>query len=216
MVQLLLLAACALAAAPAARVAARFPQDYAASMRVALERDPLYASKLLVGFEKHAAGVCALQVPEARRYLETAVAGTAAVPEVKARLAAGTLAPDAAAALLLANALARPEQFHETADALEGVRPGLGVKAAGLLARAGGPGDRRLIAALRAVGSRLPQAASGVYGPDGRLHSFFDGSGAPAPSEAGPVSAEEYTGYGRDGRPRSSGLLPRPKTHPER
>jgi hypothetical protein len=74
-----------------------------------------------------------------------------------------------------------------------------------------GHGDRAMLAALRAAGERDPRRPL-TYDRFGRFDAFFDGSsgGAGAALDAEPV-AGRWEGYGPDGRPRRSGLLPPPR-----
>ncbi|UPT75358.1 MAG: hypothetical protein M0D55_06625 [Elusimicrobiota bacterium] len=120
--------------------------------------------------------------------------------------------PQRAAAILLANALARPEQFREVLDGLESNKAGLGKHTAKLLRETSGTGDRRLLAALRERGAVNPRGEASTYDRFGRLETLFDGAGASGGDTVeirGSVGVPaEYTGYGPDGRPRSTGLAP--------
>lgn len=219
---LLLVAASAWAgpAGPASGAAAHptgFPGAFVGSVALSLRGQPLYGGMLLDSLDMHLRSVLSMRTPEAvREYLVSAVAGTVAEPRLAAaRIREGLgrepMPAPRAAALLLANALARPEQFEEVLNGLETERAGLGKHAAKLLAEARGVGDRRLIARLNAIGARLkPRSDASGYDRSGQLQSVFDGS-APLGAAAGdaPVEAPaDFTGYGPDGRPRRSGLRP--------
>ncbi len=194
-----------------------FPGAFVGSVALSLRSQPLYGSMLLDSMDLHLRSVVAMRSPEAvRDYLVTAVAGTVAAPRdaaarLRESLGREPLPAPRAAALLLANALARPDQFEEIAHGLETERAGLGKHMAGLLAGVQGGGDRRLISRLNAVGASLkPRSETSVYDRSGQLHSLFDGSPAFGLADGGaPASVPEaFTGYGPDGRPRRSGLSP--------
>lgn len=209
----LALALLSASAALAGPVAAPFPQTFAGSVRVALTADPFYASRLVTGVDARVADVAKLTTAaDVRKSLEASALGRAAnADELKALLAQGKLDAPRAASLLVANALARPDQFREILDRLESVKPGLGARLAERMSAADGTGDRGLIAALRAAGARKPQPANAIYTRDGRLDALFDGAGGTDGvllPQAPAVPAQEYTGYGADGRPRGSGLAP--------
>lgn len=199
--------------APAKAAELPFPEAYTLMVGRSLSADPFYGSRLLDGFQRQVQALSALGRPQdAARFLEGASAdgGLAqGMAAMKRSLAEGTLDPSRASALLVANALARPDQFPQILDGLETLKPGLGERAADILSKADGRGDLRLIAALRAAGKRQPHSRDAVYGPDGRWASLFDNAAPAVTSEAAalPVSAPEYTGYGSEGRPRPSGLL---------
>jgi hypothetical protein len=184
-----------------------------------LAADPFYGSRLLDSFELHLRAVAAMTAPLAvRDYLEVAVIGSgvgASVGSAKAlRSALGKepMDPQRAAALMLAHSLARPEEFHEVLDGLEAQKAGLGKYTAKLLREVRGPGDRRLIAALRARGEVKPKGTALTYDRFGQLDRIFDGAGADGRDTvhlSGPVTAPAgFDGYGPDGRPRRSGLKP--------
>ena len=132
-----------------------FPAAYLGMVERSLQADPAYGSRLLDAFELHLRSVAAMTSPRAvADYLELAVlgAGTASVAALQSSLGYEALEPLPAAALLLAHALARPAQFHETLDGLESRRAGLGKHAAQLLREVKGAGDKRLIRMLRSQG----------------------------------------------------------------
>jgi len=179
-----LLFATALRAAPIAPVevpASSFPADYLHSVSLALATQPFYASHLLNSFQNQLTAVCAISAaPAAAAYLEkAATADGVTLAQLRASVGRDALAPETAAALLIANSLTRPGQFREVVDGLETLKPGLGRHAAAALRAASGPGDGRVLAALRAAGERRPQAEGLTYGPDGRWATMFDGSPAP-------------------------------------
>lgn len=217
---LLLLAAPALAGPMGPTTMARptgFPGAFVGSVALSLQTQPLYGGMLLDSMDLHLRSILSMRTPQAvSDYLVTAVAGTVAEPRAAAaRIREGLgkepLPAPRAAALLLANALSRPDQFEEVLNGLETERAGLGKHAARLLAEAEGGGDRRLIARVNAVGARLkPRSETAVYDRAGQLQSLFDGSAAFGSLDGeSPVGVPDaYTGYGADGRPRPSGLRP--------
>ncbi|MDD5304864.1 MAG: hypothetical protein PHS14_17340 [Elusimicrobia bacterium] len=188
---------------------------YLGTVSLSLARDPFYGSRLLDAFELHLRSVAAMTAPRAvADYLEVAVIGSGAGSAKELRAALGKEPMDAqrAAALMLAHALARPAEFHEVLDGLEARKAGLGKHTAELLRETHGPGDRRLIAALRARGEVKPKGSALTYDRFGQLDRLFDGGGSEgrdAVEISGPVEAPEgYDGYGPDGLPRRSGLKP--------
>lgn len=194
---------------------------YLGTVSLSLAADPFYASRLLDSFELHLRSVAAMTAPRAvADYLEVAVIGAgvgASVGSAKAlRAALGKepMEPQRAAALMLAHALARPEQFSEVLDGLEARKTGLGKHTAKLLRETSGRGDRRLISALRARGEVGPKVSALTYDRFGQLDRVFDGGGSGARGAADSVSTEGvsapagFDGYGPDGRPRRSGLKP--------
>ena len=201
----------------AAPAASGFPGAFTRTVQLSLAREPFYGSMLLNGFSQHLQTVLPMQKPEAvKRYLETAVASTPRELEaLKASLGREPLEAQRASALLLANGLARPDQFRDILENLEAAKPGLGSRVTDLLKEAdsqgrGHPGFARL---LRALGERSrPIGEPFIYDAKGRLERIFDGApertGEDAFLPAQPVSVETYTGYGPDGKPRPSGLKP--------
>ncbi|MBI2384541.1 MAG: hypothetical protein HYV14_00865 [Elusimicrobia bacterium] len=180
-----------------------------------LAADPFFGSRLLDSFDLHLRSVAAMTAPRAvRDYLEIAVvgAGVSSPAALRASLGKEPMEPQRASALLLAHALARPEQFREVLDGLETRKAGLGKNTAKLLREADGRGDRSLIAALRARGEVKPTGRESTYDRFGQLDKMFDGGGSDGRDTvdiSGPVSVPAgYDGYGPDGRPRRSGLSP--------
>ena len=180
-----------------------------------LAADPFFASRLLDSFDLHLRSVAAMTAPKAvRDYLEIAVvgAGVSSPAALRASLGKEPMEPQRASALLLAHALARPEQFREVLDGLEAQKVGLGKNTAKLLREADGRGDRGLLAVLRSRGEVKPKGKELTYDRFGQLDRMFDGGssgGGDTVSIAGPVAVPEgYDGYGPDGRPRRTGLMP--------
>lgn len=180
-----------------------------------LAADPFFGSRMLDSFDLHLRSVAAMTAPKAvRDYLEIAVVGAGVSSPAALRASLGTepMEPQRAAALLLAHALARPEQFREVLDGLEAQKAGLGKNTAKLLREANGRGDRGLLAVLRARGEVKPRGKELTYDRFGQLDRMFDGGGADGRdtvSISGPVPVPEgYDGYGPDGRPRRTGLMP--------
>lgn len=192
-----------------AAAATGFPGAYLSTVRLSLAADPFYGSRFLDAFSLHLSAVEAMTAPRAvASYLEQAATADG-LPALRAKLGREELPPPHAAALLLANALTRPDQFSEVMDGLESLKPGLGRHAAALLRDAKGAGDRRLLEILRAAGARAPRGEGLVYGADGRWATMFDGSSAPAASAAAPSGVAVPADYADRERalPRRSGLL---------
>ena len=188
---------------------------YLGTVGLSLASDPLYGSRLLDSFELHLRSVAAMTAPRAvSDYLEVAVigAGIGSAKALRAALGKETMEPQRAAALLLAHALARPEEFQEVVDGLEARKAGLGKHTAKLLRETSGRGDRKLISALRARGEIKPKGTALTYDRFGQLDRLFDGGGYDGRDTvtlSAPVSVPAgFDGYGPDGRPRRSGLVP--------
>jgi len=195
-----------------AAAATGFPGAYLSTVRLSLAEDALYGSRLLDAFQLHVRAVTAMTAPRAvAGYLEQAASGDQGLDDLRAKLGREPLPPPHAAALLVANALTRPEQFREVMDGLETLKPGLGRHAAEILRDARGEGDPRAIAVLRAAGARAPQGEGLTYGRDGRWATMFDGGAAPRPETAwsgdGAVAVPASYADGPGARPRASGLL---------
>ena len=180
-----------------------------------LAADPFFGSRMLDSFDLHLRSVAAMTAPKAvRDYLETAVggAGVSSPAALRASLGKAPMEPQRASALLLAHALARPEQFREVLDGLEARKAGLGKNTAKLLREANGRGDRGLLSVLHSRGEVKPKGKELTYDRFGQLDRMFDGGGSgggDTVSISGPVSVPEgYDGYGPDGRPRRTGLMP--------
>lgn len=163
-----------------ARPASAFPADYLRSVSLSIAAQPFYASQLLNSFSAQLTAVAAIPAaPDAAAYLEkAATGGKTSLAAMRADVGRTPLAPEKASAILIANSLARPEQFREVMDGLETLKPGLGRHAAAALRDVSGPGNRKVIATLRAAGERKPQGEGLTYGPDGRWATMFDGSPA--------------------------------------
>lgn len=163
-----------------ARPASAFPADYLRSVSLSIAAQPFYASHFLNSFSAQLNAVAAIPAaPDAARYLENAATGgKTSLAAVRSDVGREPLAADKASAILIANLLARPEQFREVMDGLETLKPGLGRHAAAALRDVSGAGNGKVIAALRAAGERRPQGEGLTYGPDGRWATMFDGSPA--------------------------------------
>lgn len=220
-VSLALAAALPAAAGPAGPVDAHaapatgYSGAYLGMVSRSLAADPFFGSRLLDSFDLHLRSVAAMTAPKAvRDYLEIAVVGAGVSSPAALRASLGTepMEPQRASALLLAHALARPEQFREVLDGLEAQKAGLGKNTAKLLREANGRGDRGLLAILRARGEVKPRGKELTYDRFRQLDRMFDGGGSDGRdtvSISGPVSVPEgYDGYGPDGRPRRTGLMP--------
>lgn len=179
------------AAAVEARGASSFQADYLRSVSLSIAARPFYASQFLNSFQAQLTAVAAIPAAsEAAVYLEkTATGGNMSLAAMRAAVGRDPLAPDKASALLIANSLARPEQFREVMDGLETLKPGLGRHASAALRAASGPGSGKVLAALRAAGERRPRGEGLAYGPDGRWATMFDGDPAPRGEDAGAVQS---------------------------
>ncbi len=197
-----------------------FPGAFVGSVGLSLQTQPLYGGMLLDSLDLHLRSVVSMRTPQAvSAYLVDAVVGTVAEPKeaaarIRESLGREPMPAPRAAALLLANALARPDQFEEIVHGLETQRAGLGKHTARLLAHVEGGGDRRLIGRLNAIGRRLkPRSDNAGYDRQGQLTSLFDGMRAfgIVDADVAVASPDGFTGYGPDGRPRPTGLTPAAK-----
>lgn len=173
------------------RGASAFPADYLRSVSLSLAAEPLYASQLLHSFQAQLTAVSALPAaPDAASYLEkAATGGKTSLAAMRADVGREPLTPEKASAILIANSLARPDQFREVMDGLETLKPGLGLHAAAALRGVSGHGNGKVIAVLRAAGERKPQGEGLTYGPDGRWAKMFDGTPALRDDEVEAVQA---------------------------
>jgi hypothetical protein len=191
-----------------------FPGAYLGSVSLSLAADPFYASRLLDSFSMHLQAISVMTAaPEVKAYLEQSAMGSTGLKPLREALGRETLDAPKASALLLANALARPEQFREVMVGLEQMKPGLGKHTASMLRNANVTGSLPLLRALQSAGERDPEGTPLTYGPDGKIDLLFDGASSDGRDgvvlkDPDPVPAQSYSGYGPDGRPRASGLLP--------
>ncbi|MFI5362867.1 MAG: hypothetical protein ACHQ49_12920 [Elusimicrobiota bacterium] len=167
---------------PHAVSATGFPGAFLETIALASTADARYGTLLLDAFDMHLQAVGVMTGPvEVGVYLEQSAGGSEGVRSLRAALGRRPLEPTKAAALLLAEALARPDQFRELLDGLESRHHGLGRHAGELLRRARGAGDKTLIASLREAGTPpktppVPEAREnlGPYLREGRLTRLFD------------------------------------------
>jgi hypothetical protein len=194
---------------PHAASATGFPGVFLGSVELSLEADPRYGSRLLDALDEHLQAVGVMTGPqEVSDYLEQSAGGSEGVESLRAALGRESLDTTKAAALLLADALARPEQFREVLQGLESMKRGVGRHAAALLRDARGTGDKNLLAALHAAGSlkradeSLPHIADGWFSIlfDAESTDGRDGVVLDAPAEAAPDAGSEAV------RPRASDL----------
>ena len=189
---------------------APFPKAFPAMVERSAGSQPFYLSQLSESFADHARTVAALDSSAIRPYLRGA-AGVRGGDEgaLTAAMESGTLAPSQAAAVLVAAALQAPEEFHAAMDGLEDYHGGLGKDLAASLRGAGGSGAAGRL--LRLAADRIPQPDGGLYDQHGQLRAIFDRGllrkGLILDGFGPAVPAQDYTGYGPDGRPRPSGLV---------
>jgi hypothetical protein len=161
---------------PQAASATGFPGVYLGSVQLALEADPRYGSRLLDALDTHLQAVGVMTGPrEVADYLEQSAGGSEGVDSLRTALGREPLDTTKAAALLLADALARPEQFSEVLDGLEALKRGVGLHAAELLRGARGTGDKKLFKALHEAGERKQDAKPSLYPVEGWFALLFDG-----------------------------------------
>lgn len=161
---LALFGAPAAARAAAAKAPVRFVPGFLASMSVALRTEPFYASKVLAALDGQVREF-PRPTPAAAVRLRDRITAGRSVARFNEELGQKPLDETRAAAILLANAMARPEQFREVADGLETLRAGLG---AGVVRALG-----------RIAQGTVPRSAHAVYTAKGGLDALFDGAPAP-------------------------------------
>jgi hypothetical protein len=199
---------------PHAAAPTGFPGAYLGTVSLSLAADPIYASRLLDSFSMHLQAISVMTAPpEVKAYLEQSAMGSTGLEPLREALGRETLDAPKASALLLADALDRPEQFRELLVGLEQMKPGLGKQTASMLRLADVTGSLPLLRALQSAGERDPDGTPLAYGPDGRIDLLFDGSssdGRDGVVMKDPESAQTQSssGYGPSGRTRASGLLP--------
>jgi hypothetical protein len=180
------------------------------TISLSLAADPRYGSRLLDAFEEHLQAVGVMTGhQEVSDYLEQSAGGSEGVKSLRAELGREPLETTKAAALLLADALARPEQFREVLDGLESLKPGVGRHAAELLRGARGVGDKKLIAALHEAGARKRNAERPPYPTAGWCALLFDADSVDGRDGLvldAPASASSDAGAGRRARPRAADL----------
>ncbi len=158
-----------LAAAPAgaqfraAPARVPFVPAYLGTVSLSMGSDPFYSSRLLNAFQDEVARVAAAPTPlHAAEGLKARIEGPGrvALPEVAKGLGVAPLEPARAAAVLAANALARPDQFQEVVSGLEAMKPGLGTRVAD---------------SLRALGRKVTVTPEPLtYDARGVINAFFD------------------------------------------
>jgi hypothetical protein len=127
-----------------------FTGAYLDTVLLSLETDPRYGSRLLDALDTHLQAVGVMTSPqEVVDYLEQSAGGSEGVKSLRGALGREPLDTTKASALLLADALARPEQFREMLDGLESLKQGLGRHAADLVRRTLGARGKKVFAALR-------------------------------------------------------------------
>ena len=197
---------------PHAASATGYPGVYLGSVSLALADEARYGSRLLDGLDIHLRAVCVMTSQrEVAGYLEMS-AGADGVASLHHALGRETLDPTKASALLLAEALSRPEQFRQVLDGLESRQPGIGIHAAKLLQGAKGTGAKKLLAALRDAPKRHRRGDDEEpYYSGGKLAELFDAASTEGPE--GLVLADPETG------PPAASIRVRPRaldTRPER
>ena len=162
---------------PQAAQATGFPRAFLGTASLSLSGNPEYGGNLLDALAAHLKALAIMTSPrEVAAYLEQSAIGGGELEDLRAALGPRALDAPKAAALLLADALARPDQFREILDGLERLQRGLGRRAASILRGVKGSGSPRLLEALRNAGARKPHPTLPIYGHDGRLDLLFDGN----------------------------------------
>lgn len=162
---------------------APFVPNYAGSLALSLSGEPYFAGSLLGSLEGHLTRIVEMRTPrEVQEYLQDAVvrpSGALNLKEVSAGLGKKALDARAASAILVANGLARPEQFQEILDVMERMKPAWGQRVAAMMKAAGSGrgGSGELLRRLREIGGKLkPSPYPGTYNASGELNGLFDGT----------------------------------------
>lgn len=163
-----------------AKVAPAFVPAYLGSVSLSLQNDSFYASRLLGAFHAELGKVTASPTPlAAAEGLKARIGGeqNLSLPKVAQGLGSSAMPAEQAAAVLAANALARPDQFQEVVTGLEEIKPGLGKRLKEALTDApSGGGSRLVIGKLRELGRQVvAYSGDGTYDATGALRRFFDG-----------------------------------------
>ena len=168
-----------------AAAATGFPGAYVETLKSALRVDPLYATRLLDAFQSHLQAVAGMT---GRRAVADYLEAAADMDTLDVALGREAILAPRAAALLLADALARPGQFRELLAGLETLQHGLGRHPAAMLLGARGAGDKKLIEALRAAGEAHADSKRPAYGLSRRFERLFDAvAEAPPPRVRAPA-----------------------------
>ncbi len=170
-------------APPPVKALVPFVPNYVGSLAISLGQQPFFAGKVLGAFDVHLAKVTPMTRPEElAEYLRSEILGEGAVKVAPAQLVRSlgreSIEANKASALLLANALARPDQFEEVLAEMEALKPTWGQRVAAAMANAESAGGAPvLLNRLREVGKTLrPNPSLGLYDSHGRLEGLFDGS----------------------------------------
>ncbi len=137
-----------------------FVPNMLSAVSVSLQAQPFYGSMLLNAVDFHLNRTAYMPDAPLAAYLKQEILGPAATPKAAAafvqRLGTEPLTEHRAAALLIANSKARPDQFREVLRGLECLKPGLG---RALQARLGGT--------LQLEGANV------VYNRNGELETLY-------------------------------------------
>ena len=191
---------------PHAASATGFPGAYMGSFALSLKADPRYGSRLLDAVDEHLQAVGVMTGErEIGDYLEQSAGGSEGVKSLRGALGREPLDTMKAAALLLADALARPEQFREVLEDLETRKRGVGLHAAELLRAARGTGDKKLFAALHEAGAPSRSLKPTPYFAGGSLAALFDGQSTDG-RDGVVLDAPDAPAPGASPRPRAADL----------
>jgi hypothetical protein len=162
---------------------APFVPGYVSSLRLSLKQDAFYASRFMGAFNQHLDHIAPMQDPQAIAvYLQDEITATQArstLDDVAAKLGQDVLAARTASAVLLANALVRPDQAETVLVEMEKMVPAWGQQAAHSIDETGhwpgiAPGFARILnSTARAV---RPAPHNVTYNSRGKLNGLFDGS----------------------------------------
>lgn len=175
-----------------------FPGAFITSTRLAMEDDSTFDSRLLDAMQLHLKSIAAMTVPSAiANYLESASTGGQGLNFLREKLGKELLDPPKLAALVIADALFRPDQFDEIVVGLETVKAGLGKQSILILKATRGVGHKGVIAALRMAGDRSGQVRPRIKNFDTPLRTLFEQHSSDSHTET-PSRSEESLSHRRD------------------
>jgi 8-oxo-dGTP pyrophosphatase MutT (NUDIX family) len=179
-----------------AAAATGFPGAFLGSVGLAVNGDENYAVNFLDALALHVKAAAVMtSKAELSAYLDQTTMGVEGPRELKKKLGRERLAPTKAAALVLSDALIRPEQFREVVAGLEALKSGLGRQAVQCFAAPRKVSDKALAKTFQAVLREKAEGKRAAFLPDGRFALLFDAAStdgaegvvlvdSPAPSAA--------------------------------
>jgi len=161
-----------------AEAGAHFVPNMVTAVSMSIQQTPFYATMLLNAFDFQMRQVAPMTAPQAGAYLKSEILGSGkaaiAVARFNEQLGRQPIEEHRAAAVLLANAVARPDQFQKIVNAFEDVKPGLGRQLAARI-ESGKQAPGAFSSTLSRLEAYHAQPEHAVYNSRGELESLFDG-----------------------------------------